>query len=160
VAANDMEDRQIRKLSRQEFLTWLAWSSVGIPASFMGLGSYRFLVPNLTFGPASVVKIGKPEDFPPGTHILLSDHRLFIISGETGIKAMSAICTHLGCTVGKVEWGYQCPCHGSRFDFEGRVLRGPAPKPLPWHKILRGPDGLLIVDTRLIVPTDTYLRLT
>lgn len=147
----------MKQLSRREFLTWLAWSSVGIPTSLMGLGSYRFFVPNLTFG-TTVVNIGKPEDYAPGGEILLPDYRLFVAYGEKGVRAMSAVCTHLGCTVGKVEWGYQCPCHGSRFDSSGRVLRGPAPKPLPWFKIRQGPDGQLVVDTRRQVLRGTFFK--
>ena len=73
--------------------------------------------------------------------------------------AMSAVCTHLGCTVGKLEWGYQCPCHGSRFDTGGRVLRGPAPKPLPWFKIFQGSDGRMVVDKRRGVPKGTFFKL-
>jgi len=90
----------------------------------------------------------------------MPEQRLFVSSGAKGIRAMSAICTHLGCTVGRVEWGYQCPCHGSKFDAAGRVLRGPAPKPLPWYKIFQGPDAYLIVDTRVEVPTETFFELT
>ena len=48
------------------------------------------------------------------------------------IHLVSATCTHLGCTV---EWNAQarswdCPCHGSRFGVDGRVLHGPAVRPL------------------------------
>jgi cytochrome b6-f complex iron-sulfur subunit len=41
-------------------------------------------------------------------------------------------CTHLGCTFpwNANENQFQCPCHGSLYDAEGRVLRGPAPLPL------------------------------
>lgn len=149
----------MKTISRQEFLAWLAWGSVGAQATLMGFGSFRFLIPNLTFGPPSMIKIGKPEDFPAGSQTFLRESRLFIVSAEKGILAMSAICTHLGCTVGRVEWGYQCPCHGSKFDSNGRVLAGPAPSPLPWFKIFQGPDGYLVVDSWRPVPRGTFFKL-
>lgn len=148
----------MKRLSRQEFLALLAWSSVGIPASLMGAGSFAFLVPRVTSGSPSSLEIGRTEDFPPESQIILPENQLTIISEAAGLRAMSVRCTHLGCTVGKVEWGYQCPCHGSRFDHSGRVLRGPAPRPLPWFKILEGPDGLLVVDTSVEVPRGTFLK--
>ncbi len=148
----------MKRISRQEFLTWLAWGSVGIPGALMSLGSFRFLVPNLTFGPDTVFKIGKAEDFPPGSQTFLRESRLFIVSTEQGMIAMSALCTHLGCIVGKVEWGYQCPCHGSKFDSNGRVLAGPAPKPLSWFKIFQAPDRNLVVDRWRPVPRGTFFK--
>ncbi|MFQ5683322.1 MAG: ubiquinol-cytochrome c reductase iron-sulfur subunit [Candidatus Binatia bacterium] len=157
---NDQKGTVVRmeKLSRQEFLTRLAWSSVGFPVALMGLASTRFLHPNITFGPPSVFKFGKPEDFPTGSQKFFPDHRLFVVSKAEGIMAMSAICTHLGCTVGKREWGYQCPCHGSQFDSSGRVLRGPAPRPLPWFKMFQGPDNLLVTDTTRVVRRGTFFK--
>ena len=149
----------MKKLTRQEFLTIMAWSGAAIPAALMTLGSIRFLIPNFTFGPPSVIKIGKPGDLPPGTQIFLSKERLFLTSTEEGIMAMSATCTHLGCAVARVEWGYQCPCHGSKYDSQGRVLAGPAPRALPWFRIFEGPDGHLLVDTSRQVPRGTYVKL-
>jgi cytochrome b6-f complex iron-sulfur subunit len=51
---------------------------------------------------------------------------------RAGVKAFSAICTHLGCVVQWEEAGYiQCPCHGARFNPQtGAVISGPAPSPL------------------------------
>ena len=46
--------------------------------------------------------------------------------------ALNAVCTHLGCVVpwNKAENKFMCPCHGSQYDSEGKVVRGPAPKSL------------------------------
>jgi cytochrome b6-f complex iron-sulfur subunit len=149
----------VRRLSRGEFLALLAWGGAGVSTALMGIGSFRFLVPNLIFGPPTMFKIGRPEDFPTGSQIFLPESRLFVGATEKGVLAMSAICTHLGCTVSRVEWGFQCPCHGSKFDSAGRVLAGPAPKPLPWFKIFQDPQGQLVVDTWRPVPRQTFFKL-
>ncbi len=59
--------------------------------------------------------------------------KVAIFKDEGGVvKECSAVCTHLGCVVqwnaGEKSW--DCPCHGSRFDTDGKVLNGPAIKAL------------------------------
>ncbi len=50
---------------------------------------------------------------------------------DAGIRAMSARCTHLGCTITHQADGLLvCPCHGSRFHLDGRVAGGPATRAL------------------------------
>ena len=48
----------------------------------------------------------------------------------TEIRAFSALCAHMGCTVGVSQNFFLCPCHGSTYDLTGSVVRGPAQKGL------------------------------
>lgn len=56
---------------------------------------------------------------------------LYLLALDTGgFAALSSICTHRGCTVDPGGPGLACPCHGSQYDREGRVVRGPASRAL------------------------------
>jgi len=45
---------------------------------------------------------------------------------ENSYTATLLNCTHMGCGVAKGDGNYVCPCHGARFDYQGRVIKGPA----------------------------------
>jgi Rieske Fe-S protein len=45
-------------------------------------------------------------------------------------EARDLACTHLGCRVKPLAGGFECPCHRSRYDREGRPVAGPAARPL------------------------------
>jgi len=63
---------------------------------------------------------------------------------ESGLMhTVSATCTHLGCLVSfnAAERSWDCPCHGSRFDVDGRVLQGPAIKDLAVKRPPSRPAG-------------------
>jgi Rieske Fe-S protein len=74
-----------------------------------------------------------------GAIVELEGERVAAFRDEQGrMSACSAVCTHMGCLVSwnPAERSWDCPCHGSRFDTEGRVLEGPAvrdlePRPVP-----------------------------
>jgi cytochrome b6-f complex iron-sulfur subunit len=52
-------------------------------------------------------------------------------TAQESFSAVTAVCTHLGCTVtGYQNQMYVCPCHGSEYSTTGAVLRGPAALPL------------------------------
>lgn len=56
-------------------------------------------------------------------------------------EALSLRCTHQGCTVQmQADGGFVCPCHGSRFDAEGRVLSPPARRDLARYRVLQETD--------------------
>ena len=69
--------------------------------------------------------------------------------GNRRYAALSPICTHLGCTVEIEESRLACPCHGSNYDREGRVLRGPAERPLARYRAELMSDDVLVIDLRL-----------
>jgi Rieske Fe-S protein len=63
---------------------------------------------------------------------VLIEHEFFLLAADTGVRAVSRRCTHLGCRVNfRKELNIiECPCHQSRFSPEGSRLAGPAQKPL------------------------------
>lgn len=61
-----------------------------------------------------------------------------------GFAAVSSICTHRGCTVDLGGPGLSCPCHGSQYDREGRVTRGPASRALTRYRVRVAGDELVI----------------
>jgi len=68
---------------------------------------------------------------------------VLINTAEGTLVALSAICTHLTCTVrydGETGTLF-CPCHNGRFDLNGNVLSGPPPRPLETYAVeISGPD--------------------
>lgn len=77
-------------------------------------------------------------DVPVGGGTVLAKDKVVVVQPSKGdFKAYSAICTHQGCTVGKVEDGQiVCPCHGSHYSIkDGSPVSGPAPSPLAPKKV-------------------------
>ena len=64
--------------------------------------------------------------------------------GTDGVTAVTATCTHLGCEVRPSGEFLVCPCHGSTFATDGRVLRGPAPRALNVHPVAVTEDSVTI----------------
>lgn len=63
---------------------------------------------------------------PVGGGVVLREQRIAIIRTIHNISVFSLICPHLGCTLNLTEKIFKCPCHGSEFDFSGKLLKGPA----------------------------------
>ena len=95
---------------------------------FAGRRAARFLVPNVLYEPNRRFKALKPEDYPEGP-TFLPNLRVFLFREGKQFRAVSAVCTHLGCTVNLAGKGFHCPCHGSVFNQNGAVVSGPAPRP-------------------------------
>ena len=88
---------------------------------------------------------------PPGRSVAL------FRDGDGRAYAISTVCTHLGCIIKPTAQGFECPCHGSRFGPDGRVTRGPAPRPLRWLRVSVSGDTIL-VDEETTVPAGTKVN--
>lgn len=82
--------------------------------------------------------LARTADIPVGGGTVFKDEKVVVTQPVAGeFKAFSAVCTHQGCTVAKVENGtIDCPCHGSKYRIaDGSVAAGPAPRALPAEEI-------------------------
>lgn len=127
---------------RRRFLAWLTRGFL----SLWGLGlawvlASFFKAPKLGGSVAErVIKVGAEEDLPPGQGRLVRHGRepIWVVRNADGqVVALSAMCTHLRCVL---EWDgsrkvLDCPCHEGRFDLNGNVLGGPAPRPLAKYRV-------------------------
>ncbi|MFE7776659.1 Rieske (2Fe-2S) protein [Streptomyces sp. NPDC057445] len=82
--------------------------------------------------------LGTTSEVPEGGGKIFDAQKVVVTQPAKGeFKAFTAICTHQGCTVDKVENGtIDCPCHGSKFRIQdGSVAKGPAQRPLEAKRI-------------------------
>lgn len=80
------------------------------------------------------VSAGSVKDLPVGALQVVPGQPVVIGRDAGGLYAMTVTCTHQGCDVAPSGSGaaarLECPCHGSEFDRNGTVIRGPAGSPL------------------------------
>ena len=145
--------------TRRSFLWLSAIVATGAGLTAHLVAAMRSLVPRILYEPPKQRRIGEPKDFPEGP-TYLAEHKLFVIRAGSGFRALSAVCTHLGCTVGQQDEGYHCPCHGSTFAADGKNTGGPAPRPLPWHPLTLSGGGALVVDLDTEVEPGQTLELS
>ena len=162
--------------SRREFLLKLGTGAGIVALTAQGAASLRSLVPNVSYDAPTTVKLGNPSEFPDGLKFL-PDQRLFVFREGKTFHAISAVCTHLGCTVRaeamsqpqtstvegtplRLTHRFMCPSHGSRYTGDGTNESGPAPRPLAWHHLSTAiDDGQLVVDLAREVGHDFRLTI-
>jgi cytochrome b6-f complex iron-sulfur subunit len=92
-------------------------------------------------------KAAKLKTVGGATVLKIADHKiLFIRDSEETVRAINATCTHRKCVVEykSSEKKVVCPCHGSKFDIQGRVLAGPAEKPLQTYESTLDGDRIVV----------------
>ena len=133
-------------MERRNVMNLVLVAGAALPVGWLGGGFIYFLVPPGAGGggggllakdalgnEVNVAKWIKDVPYPSRKLVegLKGDAHYLIVKQDNTLAdfAINAVCTHLGCVV---PWNiaalkYQCPCHGSQYDSNGKVVRGPAP---------------------------------
>jgi cytochrome b6-f complex iron-sulfur subunit len=144
----DLSDQ--KKMTRRSFLDYLmgfgflAW----LAAVFYPILEF-FKVPKQTEAAPTNVVAGATKDFTPnsGKVFRFGNEPAILVDTPSGeLKAFTAVCTHLQCTVQyrpDMERIY-CACHGGVYDLNGRNVSGPPPRPLQEYKVAVKGDEIVV----------------
>lgn len=121
--------------SRRDLLESALGAGAAVWAAGIAVPTGMYLWPAAASGPTKKYIEVDPASMPPGTGRVVSEggKPVLLLRQKNGeFRALSAVCTHLGCIV---HWNadqqqIQCPCHAGTFTPEGAVVSGPPPRPL------------------------------
>ncbi|MDP1677540.1 MAG: Rieske (2Fe-2S) protein [Bacteroidota bacterium] len=157
----DAENQSDNLITRRYFLESISGGAIFIATAGGVVLTGQFLSPNVLREPSLRFKAGLVENYPPDSITLNKEQKVFIVRAKEGyFYSISAVCTHLGCIANwKSEEGIiACPCHGSKFNKEGKVIDGPAPRSLPRFIMTMDEHGQLVVDKGSIVGEEVILK--
>ena len=166
-----------RYITRKQFLGKALGGTFGAFMGIQALAWLGFLWPKVSGGFGSKVDAGKIEDLKnqiiqaDGSVIpaFIPEARAYVLpfsestagdsqftDGSTiadGLVAVYQRCVHLGC---RVPWcnssqGFECPCHGSKYNMVGEYYAGPAPRNLDRFVVNVSSAGKLNIDTGTII---------
>ena len=133
------------EINRRDFLKLASAGLLTASGLISAAALFRFLSYSTEPATQSEFDLGDASNFPVGSLKVVADIPAVIIHDENGFSAISLICTHLGCTVEQDADGFSCPCHGSKYSSDGKVLQGPAKKSLPTLLTEQNAEGHLIL---------------
>ena len=134
-------------VSRRAFLQYLLKSR-----AFALLGAALYPVARYLYPPRGVETSVSSVTAAKAGELAVNSAKIFRFGNKPGIlvrtpqdqlKAFSAVCTHLNCTVqykneDSLIW---CACHNGKYDLNGQVISGPPPRPLESYQVnVRGDD--------------------
>ncbi len=158
---SEKRSKRDRATTRRHFCQATGLAACAVAAGGAAALSADFMRPRALFEPPTKFDAGPPDAIGVGQVVPNEMFRAYVIRRPDGFRALSSVCTHLGCIT-----RYQpsagiiaCPCHGSRYNLDGEVLAGPAPRPLHWLEMELSTKGDIEVDTSIEVPFGTVFKL-
>ena len=135
---------------RRTFLNTLLGlgTAIWIPTILYPVYEFFKIPPKKGDAPDSVVA-AKFADLKPNEGVIFkfgSEPGLLILGADGALRAFSAVCTHLDCTV-QYRSDLQkihCACHNGIYDLNGRNISGPPPRPLPQYKVAQNGDDVIV----------------
>ncbi|CAK0779532.1 hypothetical protein CVIRNUC_004795 [Coccomyxa viridis] len=137
---------EVPDMGKRTTMNLLLLGAGALPVGYMAFGFVSLVVPPKVAGAggAQSAKTAAGDDVKAsvwlqshkkGDHSLVQglkgDATYLVVTdqGEIEKYGINAVCTHLGCVVpwNDNENKFKCPCHGSQYNAEGKVVRGPAP---------------------------------
>ncbi len=137
-------------MKRRQFLDWMIRVAGTTLGAFVFYPVLRYLVPpRVPEAATRRVVAAKKDELGPGsfkTFPFGSQPGILVRTVDGEFRAMSAVCTHLGCTVqyrtdNRMIW---CACHDGLYDLEGRNVSGPPPRPLERYEVHVEGDDVVI----------------
>jgi Rieske Fe-S protein len=123
-----------------------ACATYGKKPAAAGESSTTTAAPSASGGPGAPAAkvIAKTADVPVGSGVIVD--KVVVTQPTAGVfKGFSSACTHKGCTVDKIADGtIDCPCHGSKFNLDGTVAKGPAQEPLATENVTVQGDSIVL----------------
>jgi cytochrome b6-f complex iron-sulfur subunit len=165
--------KRLPPMSRRDFFRKSLLTSLLVFGAQFGGASIAFLWPNLKGGFGSVINAGQLADIQSeieesAAPVYNGSGRFYIVPwagkvtedadypadgvASEGIMPLYQRCVHLGCRVpfcGSSKW-FECPCHGSKYNFAGEYQLGPAPRGMDRFKMVIE-NGNVMVNTAEVV---------
>jgi len=137
-------------ISRKRFINWLLGTSLGATLASALYPVFRFVIPpEVAEAPVNRVLAAKLSELPmnSGKVFRFGSKPGLVVRTATGeVRAFSAVCTHLNCTV-QYRGDFQhvwCACHNGHYDLQGKNISGPPPRPLEVYKVDVAGDDIYV----------------
>ena len=144
-------------VSRRDVLGLMSLWAAASAMFFALVGMLRLPKAAVLSSPSKRFRVSLPQTLAAGEAFTPVGRNVAVYRDEQGVYAISRVCTHLGCIVKPTAEGFECPCHGSRYDRDGVVTKGPAPRPLEWLSV-KEQGGALYVDEGASVAAGTKVK--
>jgi nitrite reductase/ring-hydroxylating ferredoxin subunit len=124
------------RLSRRQLLQAGVGAAAGMAAGVIGVSlageaqRRRTLGDDepLVTGEGFWIEVARLAEVPPGSAVRFSTAAFdgFVVNDAGAVRALSSVCTHMGCTLHfRPDWqDLRCPCHGASFGLDGRLANG------------------------------------